>query len=417
MTPSGRYPKLRWPIDLRIENVSSQEVLIISCPLGISPQPVALVAAVAPIVACFEGNLSVEEIVDRFKPYGIQRALVDQLIGILEDNFFLSSPRFFEAQKTMKEAFSAQSVRPAALAGLSYQNDPAKLSQEIDKYLQSGQEILASGVTPISGGTLVGLVSPHIDYRRGHLGYGITYSALRGQTHDLYVLIGTSHQYSPHMFHLTAKDFQSPLGTLPCDTTFVSKLAGLYGIDRSFADEFLHRREHSLELQVPFLQRTLGNPKIVPILVGSFHRLLQKGTDPRHIDEYESFVASLTECLRERIQWEEKICFIAGVDMAHVGRSFGDEGNLTPEFMQEVAERDRLYLDAIERQNKQGLLSHIAEDGDRRRICGFPTMYSILDVLERLRINYQARLFDYRQAVDYSSDCGVTFAGMGLYQL
>lgn len=101
--------------------------------------------------------------------------------------------------------------------------------------------------------------------------------------------------------------------------------------------------------------------------------------------------------------------------MAHVGQFFGDSGNLTPEFMQKIEARDRSYLDTIMRSDKQALFSHIEEDRDARRICGFPTMYTLLDLYQRLGIGIDTKLFDYRQAVDYPSDCAVTFAGMGLY--
>jgi hypothetical protein len=106
---------------------------------------------------------------------------------------------------------------------------------------------------------------------------------------------------------------------------------------------------------------------------------------------------------------------VAGVDMAHVGPHFGDTEALTPGYMQQVEVRDRAYLEAIKSQDKKALWQHIAEDSDARRICGFPTMYTILDLFERLQLQYTATLYDYRQAVDYSTGCAVTFAGMGLY--
>ncbi|NDC38286.1 MAG: hypothetical protein EBZ48_09575 [Proteobacteria bacterium] len=83
--------------------------------------------------------------------------------------------------------------------------------------------------------------------------------------------------------------------------------------------------------------------------------------------------------------------------------------------MQHVQLRDQIYLDAIAAQDKQRLWQHIAEDVDRRRICGFPTMYTIVDLCDRLNLRYTATLYDYRQSVDYDAQCAVTFAGMGLY--
>ena len=261
----------------------------------------------------------------------------------------------------------------------------------------------------------MGLSYSHIDYRRGALCYGTTYNHLKQEDHNLYIVIGTSHQYSRHLFHLTTKDFESPLGKLHCDKQFVKKLANQYGEIRSFADEILHKKEHSLELQLPFIKRLKNNPTIVPILVGSFHHMLKSGKWPENFEEYDKFVSCFCDCLKDYISGGKKICIIAGVDMAHVGKHFGDSDSLSPAFMDKIAERDKEYLNTIVKQDKHAMFSHIAEDQDARRICGFPTMYTVIDCLERIGVKYRSEVIDYRQAVNYKTDCAVTFAGVGLY--
>lgn len=404
------YPKLRWPIDLRVEKIDAREILIVSCPLGISREPLGLLAAVAPIVGQFEGRLSIDEITAKFQRYGVERKLVEELVELLDRHCFMESPRFYAAEREMREGYARSTVREPALAGLSYPADERALAAEIDQWLAHGSAALA-----IPGRQMIGLVSPHIDYRRGGVAYGKTYVHAKPEEHDLYILIGTGHQYSKHLFHLSSKDFASPLGILPCDREFVRSLAGRYGAERSFADEILHRREHSLELQAPFLRRLKNKPTIVPILVGGFHQMVAAGKMPEEYEVYDAFAAGLAECVRERIGQGRRVCFLSGVDMAHVGRAFGDTGSLTPEFMEQIAARDRRYLDAVSAQDKHALFAHIAEDGDARRMCGFPTLYTVIDCLDRLGLRCTAELFDYRQAVDYKTDCAVTFAGLGMY--
>jgi len=262
---------------------------------------------------------------------------------------------------------------------------------------------------------MIGIVAPHIDYLRGGISYGITYQSLAHESHDLYVLIGTSHQYSDLLFHLTAKDFSGPLGLTKCDKIFLEKLAKMYGSERSFADEFLHKQEHSLELQIPFLRRMVDSFRIVPVLVGSFNKMVVAGKRPENFDEYESFAGSLSECLCEVVKAGSRVCVLASVDIAHVGQTFGDSGQLTADFMTRIEARDRIYIESIVEQDKEKMFAHIAEDQDARRICGFPTMYTVIDVFDRMGIKYKADVFDYRQAVDYRTDCAVTFAGIGLY--
>ena len=410
MSKERNYPKLRHPIDIRFETVENQQIILLSCPIGVSKSPLALVSAVAPILACFQGNMSAHEILDKFSSQGLTEDVLNQLINLLDDNLFLAGSRFFAAQQTMLEDFHNSSTRPAALAGRAYSAIPVELQGEIERYLNQNRLI-----DRVDRRQLHGLVSPHIDYRRGHLTYGKTYNILRDQNPDLYILIGTSHQYSRNIFHLSSKDFDSPLGILKCDLEFMSKLASLYGEKRSFDEEILHRQEHSLELQIPFIKHLKPNPMIAPILVGSFHNMLAAGKVPEEHEEYDRFAYSLTKCISDFKNSGRVPCLVAGVDMAHVGKYFGDNEALTPDKMSLIEERDRKYLDYICKQDKKSLFEHIAEDMDARRVCGFPTMYTVIDTFDRLGIKYQAELIEYRQAVDYNIDCGVTFAGVAIW--
>lgn len=227
--------------------------------------------------------------------------------------------------------------------------------------------------------------------------------------------MGTSHQYSEFLFHLTDKDFATPLGISACNRRFVQRLATAYGELRSYASEYLHKEEHSLELQLPFLQYANPKAQIVPILVGSFHHMVQAERLPEEYPEYDEFVAALCEAIRAASG--TRLCVITGVDMAHVGPSFGDRTPLSPEQMEHVKQRDTEYLRTIEQHDRRAMFAHIAEDQDARRICGFPTMYTVLDLFDRLQLPYQAEIYDYSQAVDYQRGCAVTFAGIGLYTL
>lgn len=421
MDATYHKPKLRWPIDINVHSVSSdggdatearedkapEKVLVIRCPLGVSPKPLVLVAAVAPVVSLFQGELTISEILARCAPYGLQEDTLRDLIKLLDEGLFLANARFFAAERQLKESFLDLSVRPPALAGLAYPATELELRRSIE-------DLLVEPLHKTWDRPLRCLVAPHIDYRRGGSCYGRIYPYLASSVADTYVLIGTAHQYSERMFHLSAKDFQSPLGVLPCRTEFVSRLASRYGMKRAFEDEFLHKQEHSLELQLPFISAVKPGVAIVPILVGSFHRALGAGRGLSEFDEYESFVGALVETIREEERDGRKVCFIAGVDMAHVGRVFGDDWDLSKERMEVIATRDAHYLDAIVTHDHARIFAHIAEDMDARRICGFPTMYTVLDALARLGIQLRCEMRTYDQAVDYQGGCAVTFAGLAL---
>jgi AmmeMemoRadiSam system protein B len=411
MDSTYTYPKLRSPLDIRWQKIENELALVLQCPSGVTDEPLFLVPAVAPILQLFEGNLSFQEILNHFAKDGLTPEVLNGLITLLDDKLFLANNRFFAAEQGVRDAFTSSTVRAATRAGFVYPAEASELRKVVKGYL----------VTPAADakqeqGELLCLMAPHIDYRRGGACYGATYPRVALASADLFILIGTSHKYSQQIFHLCAKDFACPVGTFPCDTEFVTRLAHRHGIKRSFADEFLHKNEHSLELQLPFLGALKPGAAIAPILVGSFHHMVAAGKLPHEFEEYGSFVSSLVEAIRLAEVEGKRVCFIAGVDMAHIGRQFGDGGALSPEGMQVIAQRDEQYLAAIRKGDKKALFAHICEDGDARRICGFPTMYTIMDVLERTGNSYDCDVISYDQAVDYKSDCAVTYAGAAMYR-
>jgi hypothetical protein len=387
--------------------------LILSCPLQLTDQPLALISGVGPILAELNGQKSFQEILASFSDYGLTHARMLELLELLDEHLFLHSPSFEKLKSQEIESFRLSKVRSAALAGVCYPASRDKLQIAIEQWWQASKSRNELRSTHASHLTL--LKSPHIDYERGHVGYTAAYQALEPNQHDLVILAGTAHQYSNHLFHCTTKHFETPLGEVICDIDFASQLCELYGKERALADEYLHKREHSLELQLPFYKYRQTESPIVPILVGSFHQFIADERSPQDYEAYDSFASALSTLLRHRIEQGQRIGFVAGVDMAHMGRYFGDSFKLTPAITDTVAERDSTYLDCVANLSKEALFAHIAEDDDARRICGFPTMYLLLDVIERLGIKATAKRLAYHQALSTEQQCLVSFAAMALY--
>jgi AmmeMemoRadiSam system protein B len=409
MDTSRTYPKLRWPLEIKLEHIGDDELLLIRCPLGVSPEPLLLVAAVAPVVVALDGSLSFQQLLDKFSSVGLSEELLNQLIDVLDSKLFLANGRFFAAERQLKDDFSALDVRPPALAGLVYPATAGELAKLVDSFCENSPVALMR-----TAGSPVALVAPHIDYRRGGKCYGKIYPELSQMNVEILFLLGTSHKYSKSLFQFTRKSFATPLGVLSAERESINRIAYRFGEERSFVDEYLHKQEHSLELQVPFVQRFAPHAKLVPILVGSFHDMLPHGRLPSDFEEYESFVASLAEELTTLTAQGRRWGIVAGVDMAHIGRAFGDTGSLTPELLRDIANLDSEYLVALCAGDKNSLFQHVAKDQDARRICGFPTLYTVLDVFDRLALKTSGDVVDYSQAVDYTTDCAVTFAGVSL---
>jgi AmmeMemoRadiSam system protein B len=410
------FPKLRNHLDVTIhtegQGPETESFLVFRCPFGII-KPVVFTTTIGPIISRFTGEASVDEIANTLAPMGATRQLVADVAQLCDENLLLESPRFFEQRHAILEAFRLDPVRRAAHAGGAYPAEKEQLEALVSSYLNHNQSTTAQLVTP----PLCALMVPHIDFRRGGTTYGIGYSALKNSQPDVVILVGTAHQASPHLFHLTTKDFALPFQTFRNDAASTALLAHHYGAERSFADEFLHKHEHSLELQLPFLHASLPKtPSIVPILVGSFYPFIREQRLPSESEPYQTFLGALVELCRTISARGESFLLLAGVDMAHRGMAFGDPAPLTPADLEAIRFRDSQYLSHIAARDPKGLFAHIAEDQDAGRMCGFPTMYLLLDLLNTLQLGDSPALLDYQLAFDPASDTCVTFGAAAFTQ-
>ena len=126
--------------------------------------------------------------------------------------------------------------------------------------------------------------------------------------------------------------------------SYVDGLAAIAGRDL-FDDELTHRTEHSIEFQVVFLQYLLGGRRdftIVPILVGSFHDLMERGIDPIQDPEVRRFIDALRAV---EAGHGKKVAYIGGIDLCHVGPEFGDPSPVDPILQEQVRRFDGEMLD------------------------------------------------------------------------
>ena len=154
------------------------------------------------------------------------------------------------------------SVRPAAVAGMFYPANSRELSWEVDTMLgQSTAEGLAPGFPKA-------LIVPHAGYIYSGPVAAQAYDRLRPArgTVRRVVLLGPCHRVAVRGLALPdASAFATPLGEVPLDREAIASLAGLPQVVVSRA---VHAEEHALEVQLPFLQRVLGEFGLVPLAVG-----------------------------------------------------------------------------------------------------------------------------------------------------
>jgi AmmeMemoRadiSam system protein B len=165
-----------------------------------------------------------------------------------------------ECADNPKEAGSLMTIREAAVAGLFYDADADRLNLHINKLLGA-----VSGITrPIPKALIV----PHAGYVYSGQTAAEAYRCLQPlrDTITRVVLLGPAHRVYLQGMALPAADaFATPLGEVPLDRPCIERIRDLPGV--CLSDE-AHREEHSLEVQLPFLQTMLARFSLVPLVVG-----------------------------------------------------------------------------------------------------------------------------------------------------
>lgn len=395
----NEYPKLRPvdPLPLADGRICLRDAE------GLADQLVVVPAPVLYLLSLFDGKRAIPDLQEAFRrQYGEtpSAAKIGQIIEELDRCLLLDSPRSREARAMALAAFRALPVREATHAGMAYEAEPAALRVQLDGYFRAPD---GPGPVPAhapGGAPLRALVAPHIDPRRGGACYAWSYAQLAcGAAARTFVVLGISHVPTAHRFVLTTKDFATPLGSVRTDHDFVSRLAGRLETD-FFADELVHRGEHSIEFQALFLQHLLGDGpdlRLVPILCSS-------SPSPAEDEEVGAFLPALQELVDER---GEEVCLIAGVDLSHVGQRFGQDVQMTPARLKGLERQDRALLERVETRDAEGFFQRIRAQQDATNVCGVPALYSLLRLLGP---GPEGRLLRYGQAVDRAAHSVVSFA-------
>lgn len=260
-------------------------------------------------------------------------------------------------------------TRPSPIAGSWYPADADLLAAEINGYLAAAA-LPALKVTPL------GLIAPHAGYFYSGATAGYAYRTVQGLHFDLCVVASPLHNYLPHPLLSSAHTaYATPLGDVKIDhdllSAFDKKLTqnGLPGIQLIGGD-----REHSLEIQLPFLQCALeGDFCLLPIMVRSSSASLLMGTG---------------QILAELLQ-DKKVLLVASTDLSH----FFDERTANS--------FDEVMLQQMSSFSPTGVLQ--AEADDEGFACGSGAVALVLWTAQALGAN-KVTLLHHSTSADASGD-------------
>jgi hypothetical protein len=408
---TSECPKLRY-IEVIPAEADGERIICLRDPQNLSDNILAVSIETLRILSLFDGTKTVRDIqslvMERFGELVISDD-IENLIRQLDEALFLDSENFRDYKNRIESDFLGSEARDSSHAGLAYPEDPRELDRWFKAFFGKAEE---TAPHKTESGKLRGIISPHIDYRRGGVSYALAYRELPGDIEaDTFIIFGTSHYAEvENPFIMTRKSFRTPLGEAETDRKIIGKLESTCRWDL-YEGEISHRTEHSIEFQVAFLQHILNGRKkfrIVPILCNSFYRLIREGRSPNDDEKISRFLGAVGDIVRDM---GDNVFIIAGADMAHVGLKFGDKEPVNELTLGAIRERDMLSLSFGEKMDALGFYRSVEEEKDWRKVCGLSPIYAALATIDAER----GKLLDYGQALEPDTGSVVSYASMGFY--
>jgi AmmeMemoRadiSam system protein B len=262
---------------------------------------------------------------------------------------------------------SISDVRQPVRMGSWYSEDPQRLGLYIDKAVGNAAEkpIRPQNVARLCSQNsdlkknVVAIVAPHVSYNFCGNALAQAYGTVAGRKFDRVFILGPVHQgLVTNAVVPSATRFATPFGSLPVDTETINKLlkSPVFAID-----EKTHDREVSIEMELPFVRRVLGEVKIVPIIIGNCNK---ESAD------------KIADALSKVVSSNDLV--VVSTEFTQYGQRFDFEP-----FKNNVKENieglDKQAFSFISHLDADGLLKFQQSSGDT--ICGINSLYVLLKML------------------------------------
>ncbi len=273
-----------------------------------------------------------------------------------------------------------EDVKEPSVAGTFYPSDEKTLTTMVNSFLAAAENKQVDG-------KLIALISPHAGYQfSGHVA-AYAYKHLAGREINTVILIGPSHHVAFNGASVYARgSMRTPLGKIKINEEIARSLINEKANVSFYPQAF--EKEHSLEVQLPFLQQTLKKFKIVPILISSPTR-----------ESFEFLTGKLIEILKE----DDKTIIIASTDLSH----YHD--------YETAIKMDRKIIDAVERMSLEDVEGQLMT-GEGEMCGGYPVIFTM--TVARGVGATNGLIYKYANSGDVTNDKGrvVGYAAIGLFK-
>ena len=235
-------------------------------------------------------------------------------------------------------------VRPSPIAGQWYPGNPEKLSSSVDHYINDAS-------LPQLDGDIIAIITPHAGHIYSGPVAGYAFAAIRGMKPELVAVISPMHYpYNEPLLTTAHEAYQTPLGVIPVDTQAVELLNHQLEETLGYGLSYVRRdREHSLEIELPFLQRVIEPGfKLLPVMVREQGRKVTR---------------ILGKCLSKTLRGRSAL-LVASTDLSHF-------------YPQDLANQlDTVMLEAIESFDPDAVIQ--TEEEGRGFACGRGALAAVL---------------------------------------
>jgi hypothetical protein len=403
---SQTLPALRRDLDFMPSPDERHPGLLIRDSFRYSDSVIIVPPPLVPFLAYFDGEQPESELraalVEATGQFEVT-PVIDNLKAALRQAGFLEDETFAALREARHKEFAEAPVRVPSHAGPGgYPEERIELDAMMEEYF--------SGAEPAAPDALCGIAAPHVSPFGGWECYRDAYAALTPVLADrTFVLLGTSHYGEPGRFGLTRKPFVTPYGQTETALELIGELESRGGRAVKMED-YCHAVEHSIEFQVIFLQRVFGpRVRILPVLCGAFAASVY---GPQPTPEHDEHVKQFLDVLGEVNAREgKKLFWVLGVDMAHMGRRYGDQHPYEAErdLALAVRERDQQRIEHLSRGDAETYWELVREREDDLKWCGSAPFYTFLRAVPQARgtlKRYQQWNIDDQSIVSFA---GMTF--------
>ena len=389
-----RRPHLRPIQPIPVKDKSGKPFVALRDPAMLTNQTMVLPLPAMQVVQLFRGERSVEEIAEQLK--GEVRQFVELAKG-LDKLGLLWGPTFEKLEAQAREKLQAEGAFPVR-ATMNLGSTEQECRSALKEYFQQTED-------PELEGSLAGIVAPHLDYERGWPNYAAAYYALQdAPAPDRVVILGTNHYGVGDGVVLTEFGFSTPLGRCPADKEVIDRTIERLGRP-IIVDQLDHLSEHSVELQLPWIQYCWGNVPIVAVLFPDPLEPMIAEDGQRATRE--QFVDAFSEVLESA---GGSSFFVASGDLSHVGPQFGEPRPVDEQRRFDVERIDREMMAKFLTGDPEEFLSAMRWSKNPTHWCSIGNMTALLALARPQTIE----LIDYRQAFDDPGMVMITCASMAL---